>query len=139
LILLELPVCGRLISISEYIEGAITMELPYDGDTDNPNQYCKHGTFIGSWWGPDYLCGWCEDGVSVADMKAALTEQRIHRQITHVKGMIRVYGVVLRSMAPLPYDPALATNITSVMIETPGLIKDYNELIAAGKEDELYA
>lgn len=32
----------------------------YDADRDDPSQYCKHGTFIGSWWGPDYLCGQCE-------------------------------------------------------------------------------
>lgn len=35
-------------------------ELPYDGDLDDPSQRCKHGTFIGSHWGPDYLCPACE-------------------------------------------------------------------------------
>lgn len=25
-------------------------------------QYCKHGTFIGDPYGPDYMCGKCEDG-----------------------------------------------------------------------------
>lgn len=34
----------------------------YDEDHDDPRQRCKHGTFIGSWWGPDYLCGQCEMG-----------------------------------------------------------------------------
>lgn len=34
----------------------------YDEDHDDPRQRCKHGTFIGSWWGPDYLCGQCESG-----------------------------------------------------------------------------
>lgn len=29
---------------------------------DNP-EYCKHGTYIGPWWGPDYLCYWCEEGI----------------------------------------------------------------------------
>lgn len=38
------------------------MELPYDGDTNDPKQHCRHGTFIGSWWGPDILCGACEMG-----------------------------------------------------------------------------
>ena len=35
----------------------------YDGggDTDDSRQYCRHGRFVGSWWGPDYLCGECED------------------------------------------------------------------------------
>lgn len=36
--------------------------LGYDADVTDASQYCKHGTFIGSWWGPDYLCVWCETG-----------------------------------------------------------------------------
>jgi len=42
-------------------------EYGYDGDTQDSRQYCPHGTFVGSWWGPDYLCGLCEDGVPVDD------------------------------------------------------------------------
>lgn len=34
----------------------------YDEDFSDSRQYCKHGTFIGSWWGPDYLCYYCETG-----------------------------------------------------------------------------
>ena len=34
----------------------------WDWDRNDPKQYCKHGTFIGSWWGPDLLCGRCEMG-----------------------------------------------------------------------------
>jgi hypothetical protein len=45
--------------------------LGYDADFSDPRQYCKHGTFIGSWWGPDYLCGYCEMGVSVCDQCGA--------------------------------------------------------------------
>lgn len=33
-----------------------------DNELNDPNQRCKHGTFIGSWSGPDLLCGPCEDG-----------------------------------------------------------------------------
>jgi hypothetical protein len=36
--------------------------LGYDADVSDPRQYCRHGTFIGSSWGPDYLCGKCEMG-----------------------------------------------------------------------------
>ena len=32
----------------------------YDWDRNDSSQYCKHGNFIGSWWGPDILCGACE-------------------------------------------------------------------------------
>lgn len=34
----------------------------WDWDRNDKSQYCKHGTFIGSWWGPDLMCGKCEDG-----------------------------------------------------------------------------
>lgn len=34
----------------------------YGGDLQDPSQRCRHGTFIGSWSGPDYMCGWCESG-----------------------------------------------------------------------------
>lgn len=34
----------------------------YDWDRSDKSQYCKHGNFIGSWWGPDILCGECEMG-----------------------------------------------------------------------------
>lgn len=54
-------------------------QLGYDADHDDPSQYCIHGTWVGSWWGPDYLCSWCEAGVSVADMEAAILAQQGHR------------------------------------------------------------
>lgn len=34
--------------------------LGYDADFGDRSQYCRHGTFIGSWWGPDYMCPYCE-------------------------------------------------------------------------------
>jgi hypothetical protein len=34
----------------------------FDWDRSDKSQYCKHGKFIGSWWGPDILCGKCEMG-----------------------------------------------------------------------------
>ena len=37
-------------------------EYEGDGDTADERQYCRHGTFVGSWWGPYHLCGRCEDG-----------------------------------------------------------------------------
>ena len=36
--------------------------LGYDADFTDPSQFCRHGTFIGSWWGPDFLCHRCEMG-----------------------------------------------------------------------------
>jgi hypothetical protein len=34
----------------------------FDWDKSDSSQYCEHGTFIGSWWGPDLMCGRCEGG-----------------------------------------------------------------------------
>ena len=34
----------------------------FDWDQNNPAQRCKHGTFIGSWAGPDIMCHRCEEG-----------------------------------------------------------------------------
>lgn len=34
----------------------------WDWDLSDPAQRCRHGSFIGSWWGPDLLCQRCEDG-----------------------------------------------------------------------------
>lgn len=54
-------------------------ELGYDADHDDPRQYCEHGTFIGSWWGPDYLCHWCEAGVSAEEAREAQRAQLIRQ------------------------------------------------------------
>jgi hypothetical protein len=51
----------------------------WDWDQSDDSQYCPHGKFIGSWWGPDILCGWCEDGVSVKEMREILAAQRRRR------------------------------------------------------------
>lgn len=40
----------------------INESLGYDADVTDRSQYCKHGVFIGSWWGPDYMCFRCEMG-----------------------------------------------------------------------------
>jgi hypothetical protein len=34
------------------------------------SHYCRHGTYVGSWAGPDYLCGPCEDGISDEEWSA---------------------------------------------------------------------
>lgn len=51
-------VCSEFTpDLTDYEEGD-----QYDWDRNDDNQRCKHGTFIGSWWGPDVLCGACEFG-----------------------------------------------------------------------------
>ena len=55
--------CSHGVPIDAYCSTCETnARLGYDADVADPSQYCRHGTFIGSWWGPDYLCGACEMG-----------------------------------------------------------------------------
>jgi len=43
-------------------------------------RYCKHGTNVGDPYGPDYLCGYCEDG----------TPNEVLEQITYVNRLEQV-------------------------------------------------
>jgi len=53
-------------------------ELGYDANHNDPSQYCRHGSFIGSWAGPDYLCQACEMGydrqITVTSWEATFPE-----------------------------------------------------------------
>lgn len=61
---------GNLTTLYDYdtvkpptnLEGKMDYFDDFDWDQSDENQYCKHGKFIGSWWGPDILCGYCEVG-----------------------------------------------------------------------------
>jgi hypothetical protein len=74
-------------------------ELGYDADHQDDSQYCEHGKFIGSWWGPDYLCGWCEDGISRAEMIEIHKAQR-RREIQKLLDTERDLNAAL---SPLPW------------------------------------
>lgn len=47
-------------NIRELLEEFIVLR----GFNQNPvdSTHCKHGTYIGTWDGPDYLCQYCESG-----------------------------------------------------------------------------
>ena len=47
-------------------------------DQSDGSQYCKHGTFIGSWWGPDLMCWACEDGLTDAEYELACLYRTRH-------------------------------------------------------------
>lgn len=34
------------------------------------SERCEHGTYVGSWWGPDYICGGCEEGYTITNLDA---------------------------------------------------------------------
>ena len=53
---------SRINEINKAIDDDYEIGDEFDWDRNDRSQYCKHGKFIGSWWGPDILCGACEFG-----------------------------------------------------------------------------
>lgn len=53
----------------------------YDLSWPDNGGYCKHGGYVGDPYGPDYMCGTCEDGISDLELalNAAKTFERQQR------------------------------------------------------------
>lgn len=81
------------------VEDDYTEDDRWDWDRNDDSQYCKHGTFIGSWWGPDILCQWCEDGISVAEMREIFKANR-RREIQKLLDAERGLN---EALSPLPW------------------------------------
>ena len=57
--------------------------------------HCKHGVFIGHWAGPDYMCFWCEMGVSDEEYAEAMAHReriraRKKRAVPYMKVVLRL-------------------------------------------------
>lgn len=72
--------------------------LGYDADHDDPRQFCRHGTFIGSWWGPDYMCFDCEMGTTDKEFFLGGQYSRIRSLQNQI---IKIYPFDDQSMASL--------------------------------------
>lgn len=87
----------------DQMEGVRLGLLSYD-DT-----HCRHGVFIGHPYGPDYMCFWCEMGVSDEEYEAEMAE-RARARVRKYRSRI-YFQVILRLMrrhAPMPDGPEKA-------------------------------
>lgn len=50
-----------------------------DEDDDFDRYHCVHGTYIGTPGGPDLMCGWCEEGISLEEYNEIMKAQRAYR------------------------------------------------------------
>jgi hypothetical protein len=66
--------------------------------------YCEHGTYVGG-CGIDWMCGWCEDGISYADYLWILRNTRINARVKREAGKMNVYRA-LRSGGATPEEIA---------------------------------
>jgi hypothetical protein len=68
--------------------------LEYDGDLQDENQRCEHGKFIGSWWGPDIMCGYCESGISAEEMERGHLQGRRYNERHLLRLMVEAIRVI---------------------------------------------
>jgi hypothetical protein len=77
-------------------------------DLDEPSFYCQHGTYIGSPGGPDYMCGWCEDGISVAEMRQSHAAQAERREVRRAESFDRLVVVLQEKVPEIGWRPDIA-------------------------------
>lgn len=99
----------------------------WDWDQSDESQYCEHGTFIGSWWGPDLLCGWCEDGTSREEYEAYLERQRLEQ----------LRKMALPAAFELVYPTACTFRHVASREQTSAFFAETLETVRAMTEEEL--
>lgn len=67
--------------------------LEESGKLDEPDYRCKHGAFVGDPYGPDYMCGWCEMGISDKEYDKMMKEDAKHCRM-NVKAEKRVKNFI---------------------------------------------
>lgn len=87
----------------------------YDEDHNDPKQHCEHGTFIGSWWGPDYLCQWCENGTSRADFEAEMEARRREHLVT--TALATVFDAAYDAALTFVQVPAMRDGVADFFIQ----------------------
>lgn len=63
-------------------------------DYDQYDGYCEHGTYVGG-CGIDWMCGYCEEGISWQDYLAICMSNRIHYRVQRevMKMQFMVFGL----------------------------------------------
>ena len=104
----------------EYIAGLENAGYdPAHDDPDDDRNYCRHGNYIGSPGGPDYMCGYCESG-DEPPTAAELAVQQYERMKQIEAEFDKAVGIVTTVMQrerPAGYCAALANGLLE-MAET---------------------
>lgn len=93
--------------MSEFATYDDVMEMMDDRDDSNDPEfrdydgYCEHGVYVGG-CGIDWMCQWCEDGISLADAKQirASERRRVRREAARRRLTLRM------KLAELGYLPS---------------------------------
>jgi hypothetical protein len=60
-----------------------------------PDGYCEHGTYVGG-CAADYMCGWCEDGISAAEARHIVQARRTRETRARAERAARLLHDLLR-------------------------------------------
>jgi hypothetical protein len=102
----------------------MSIEMGYHQHPDGiPDHYCEHGNYIGSPYGADILCGWCEDGISVAEMHRIQRANRKRRIVREMSELRQFYEIAIGSLEAVPYNAKTATGLTRWVWERTDQLK----------------
>lgn len=62
-------------------------------DDDMWDGYCEHGTYVGG-CGIDWMCQWCEDGISWQDYLAICLSNRIYARVRSEVTKMNIYRIL---------------------------------------------
>ncbi len=66
-----------------------------DPEFRDPGGYCPHGTYVGG-CGADYMCGWCEDGISGAELREINRRDRTRMTRERAEQAAKLLATLLR-------------------------------------------
>lgn len=84
-----------------------TSERGYDWQS-----YCRHGSFVGDPYGPDYMCGLCEDGISVREEALAIARVRVQNRLSAAEALFLLDRLGVFTRAEDELRDALTIRIT---------------------------
>ena len=114
------------------VDDDYTEEDRWDWDRSDMAQRCKHGTFIGSSWGPDLMCGACEMGDADITVNEVLKHKESYEK--KINEALKAYGT-LYSFAKLPATKMIMVDLIKALNnETMAEQKLYDEQIAEIRE-----
>lgn len=65
-----------LATYDDYLQMADDRDDSQDSQFRAPDGYCEHGQYVGG-CGVDYMCSWCEDGISLAEARRIVARERL--------------------------------------------------------------
>lgn len=119
-------------------EAALDDEIPgdeFDWDQSRDDQHCEHGTFIGSWWGPDILCWACEEGITpeeFAEYQETMRRREIRRwaQCQMVDDLVRIIPTFRSVREPELFSAWIARMFNAVKVADIEDLERYTKVAA---------